>query len=189
MNKGFLLLLSFFLLFGCQVDEDDDCCDYNPLSIVLYLQVKYTDNTFMGGNFLSSANENPLQTYYDFEPPGDFGNLSIMETSSNELLFDGSIIWAGVGERTYPSSILEPSYFDALVTADYVEADSYENIFTEMLEANENEYQAPWAAIQNLVEVRNKLEARPQMEVKYFLYQPSVGYGNPEDWYWVFLLK
>ncbi len=143
----------------------------------------------MGGFFLSSTNENPLQTYYDFEAPGDLGNLQILESISNELLFDGSIIWAGVGERIFPSSIFEPSYFDALLTADYVEAVSYENIFTEMQEANENEYQASWAAIQNLVEVREKLEARPQMEVKYFLYQPSVGLGNPEDWYWVFLLK
>jgi len=44
-------------------------------------------------------------------------------------------------------------------------------------------------SVQSLVKVREYLSKNPKTPVKLFLYTPSVGAGNPEDWDWIIFLK
>ena len=63
----------------------------------------------------------------------------------------------------------------------------FEDIFNPNdLELN---YEKAWGAVQGLAITREFLKANPNQKVKMFLYTPSVGVGNPEDWFWVIYLK
>ena len=51
------------------------------------------------------------------------------------------------------------------------------------------DHQSIWAAIDNLETVKNYRESNPEVKISLFLYTPSVGIGNPEEWDWFVILK
>lgn len=187
----FLFILVSF--FSCDTQENDNINLETPSlnsQQILYLQVKYTDQTFMGGTILESPTTDSLTTTYNYVTPSDFGSIKIMEQNTSTLLFEGNITWLGLGERFFPETLQSPENFSFTISNDFVTPPHFDNMFPEIdptfLEHN---YESAWASLQSLVWVREKLRSRPDLHVKYFLYTPSVGVGNPEDWYWIFLLK
>ncbi len=63
----------------------------------------------------------------------------------------------------------------------------FENVFNP--HDRELDCDKAWLSVQGLVKVREFLAANPNQKAKLFPYTPSVGEGNPTDWYWVIYLK
>lgn len=175
--------LSIFLFSSCEEMER------HYSSKILLLKVDYLTNSFEGGKELlfSQSSENfTIATQYT--PPGDFGNIKLIYEEINKVIFDGDIIWMGLGHINYPQNILPASEFRYVMTCDYVMPEGgFENVFNP--QGAFYDYSQIWTSVQGLVKVREYLRSNPDATVKLFLYTPSVGVGNPEDWDWILFLK
>ena len=175
--------ISIFLFSSCQrIDE------YNN-SKVLLLKVDYLTNEFEGGVETTYNVQNPNFTITTkYNPPGDFGSIKLIYQEANKVIFDGTIIWMGLGEISIPANILPANQFQYVLTNDFIlPRAGYENVFNP--DSTEYDYQQIWASVQGLVKVREYLNSNPNATVKLFLYTPSVGIGNPEDWDWIIFMK
>jgi hypothetical protein len=156
---------------------------------ILLLKMDYTTNTFEGGKELLF--QQPSETFTvtdDYKSPGDFGSIKLFYSEINETLFYGTIVWMGCGKISYPENWLPAEDFARTVTADYVfPANGFENIFNPQNDIFD--YDMVWRYIQNIIKAREYLQSNPSQRVKLFLYQPSVGDGNPKDWKWILFLK
>ena len=175
--------LSILLFASCEE------VDRHYRSKILMLKVDYLTNNFEGGKELlfHQPSENfTIRTEYT--PPGDFGNIKLVYEELNKVIFDGDIIWMGLGQIIYPQNILLASEFEHVLTNDYITPrEGFENVFNPQ---NTNyDYSQIWSSVQGLVTVRDYLRSNPDATVKLFLYTPSVGVGNPEDWDWILFLK
>ena len=157
-------------------------------SDVLLLTVDYTTNTFKGGKELRFSEKSSTFTIsYEYVPPGDFGHIKLFYEEISELLFFGTIHWMGCGKMEFPQNLLDAKKFKAVETKDLVvPINGFVNIFPQFTITPK--YEIIWSKVQNLVKVRDYLRTNPEQVVKMFLYTPSVGAGNPEDWYWVIFL-
>jgi len=165
---------------------NDNSQSYN--NKVLMLTVDYTTNTLKGGKELGFSEKSETFTLtYEYAPPGDLGHIKLFYKEINELLFFGTIIWMGCGKMEFPQNLLDANQFQAVDTDDYVvPKNGFEDIFPQ-LNITFN-YELIWSRVQFLVKARGYLRANPEQVVKMFLYTPSVGCGNPEDWYWIIFL-
>lgn len=179
----FILLIIILSFSSCKEQENDIS------SKVLVLKVDYLTNQFEEGKELSFTKSSPnfnIQTIY--KAPSDFGNISMIYQDINELLFDGSIIWMGKGYIKFPSNFIPANSFERVLTSDYIyPKEGFENILYP--DSTNYDYSQIWSSVQSLVKVREYLRANPNTPVKLFLYTPSVGVGNPEDWDWIIFLK
>lgn len=178
-----IVALSLNLFSSCQVIED------NATSKLLMLKVDYLTNNFEGGKETIFSRHTPTFTITtQYTPPGDFGNIRLIYQELNEIIFDGSIIWMGTGRINIPQNILPANNFSYVLTADYVyPIGGIENVFDP--NNQEYDYSQIWSQVQGLVKVREYLNSNPNASVKIFLYTPSVGVGNPEDWDWIIFIK
>ena len=183
ITAPFILLIIILSFSSCKnIDE-------SGVSKVLVLKVDYLTNKFEGGTELTFTKSSPN---FNIQPiyisPGDFGNMSMIYQDINELLFDGSIVWMGKGYIKYPRNFIPANRFEIVLTSDYViPKNGFENVFNPN---NTNyDYSPIWSSVQSLVKVREYLSKNPKTPVKLFLYTPSVGAGNPEDWDWIIFLK
>ncbi|KUK78350.1 MAG: hypothetical protein XD92_0370 [Proteiniphilum acetatigenes] len=186
MQVRILFLLFIGLLLGC--NSENVFVDDTP-GQVLMLKVDYTTNRFEGGTeFHFSRSTDDFTIENEYKEPGDFGNVKLRYKELNEPLFEGTIHWMGLGEMLFPEKLEPARNFDRLVTEDIVyPVNGFEDVFNPL--NLDLEYDAAWFAVQNLVKAREYLRANPAQKVKLFLYTPSVGEGNPEDWDWIIYLK
>lgn len=200
MKKIISLLSLFILLTSCSTDllnqaNGTDLANQSGNNKVLLLKVDYTTNTFEGGKELTfDSNTTTFSTNYQYVTPADFGSIKIFYTELNSLLFYGDIIWMGTGEIHFPTNFQPASSFEYALTADYYNEPVYENIFDpNVYPANIPlplyDYSVIWTQIQGLVKVREYRNANPSATLKLFLYQPSVGIGDPATWKWIIILK
>ncbi|MDD3725495.1 MAG: hypothetical protein PHV83_08225 [Bacteroidales bacterium] len=183
ITAPFILLIIILSFSSCKnIDE-------SGVSKVLVLKVDYLTNKFEGGTELTFTKSSPN---FNIQPiyisPGDFGNISMIYQDINELLFDGSIVWMGKGYIKYPRNFIPANRFEIVLTSDYViPKNGFENVFNPN---NTNyDYSPIWSSVQSLIKVREYLRSNPNSTAKLFLYTPSVGAGNPEDWDWIIFLK
>ena len=190
MKSNFLIILSLvFTLFSCSREEDEMIApDVNPNN-VLVLKVDYNTNAFEGGKELFFTETTSTMTVSNqYVQPADFGSLQLIYTELNETIFDGTIVWNGLGQMNFPQNMLPANQFEHVLTADYVlPASGFENVFNPN-NASYN-YESVWTSVQGLVKVRQYLQSNPTATVKLFLYTPSVGFGNPEEWDWIVIMK
>ena len=187
--KTILLVSIIVTFFSCSTDENKKDIS-NPIqNKVLLLKVDYQTNIFEGGKELQfDSYQQNMTLVNEYIAPGDFGNLKITYQELNATIFDGTIIWMGLGEMNFPNNLLSPNQFEVTLSNDYVLPQSgFENIFN--LDNIDYDYQNIWSSVQNRVKVREYLTSNPTATVKVFLYTPSVGVGNPADWDWIFILK
>lgn len=183
ITTPFILLIIILSFSSCKnIDE-------SGVSKVLVLKVDYLTNKFEGGTELTFMKSSPN---FNIQPiyisPGDFGNISMIYQDINELLFDGSIIWMGKGYIKYPRNFIPANHFNRVLTSDIVfPKQGFENLFNP--DNTNYDYSQIWMSVQSLVKVREYLSKNPKTPVKLFLYTPSVGAGNPEDWDWIIFLK
>jgi hypothetical protein len=178
------------MLLSCSKDKDlqKKRNDKNA-NKVLMLKFDYTTNTFEGGKEFTFAK--PATTFTissQYHAPGDFGSIKLIYQELNETLFDGTIIWMGLGKMNFPANLQPAADFNAVITTDIVHPiNGLQNVFNPNNETYD--YTKIWMSIQYLVKVREYLKSNPNESVKIFLYTPGVGVGNPADWYWIIYIK
>ena len=179
-----LLSLVVFFTVSCGKNERG-----SYVSKVLILTVDYTTNTFTGGKELGFSEKSETFTIsYEYAPPGDFGHIKLFFDEINEMLFYGTIHWMGLGRMEFPQNLLNANQFKTvMITEDYVAPkNGFEDVFSQFETAFD--YELIWGKVEHLVKAREYLSSNPEQVIKMFLYTPSVGVGNPEDWYWVIFL-
>jgi hypothetical protein len=191
MNYTFLIIILLGTLLSCQKAVlQKEPTQANTQEKVAFLQIDYLTNTFEGGTEWVFANAHPTFTIAPtYRPPVDFGNLALHYQEENALIFDGGIIWMGLGTRQTPASIRPASSFAS--TNSVLQQPNFEEIEYSDYPANHPNTtpNVLWQSIQYLQLVEDYLSRNPNGKVHFFLYTPSVGMGNPADWDWVVYLK
>jgi hypothetical protein len=195
MKKIFFGAACLLSLFACNKRSSSDAI-LPPGTVdsscnkILMLKVDFETNVFEEGKeigFPQTAATTFTTSVID-TPASDFGSVKIMYDEVNEPLFYGTITWNGLGQRFIPQSLLPASSFNFVLTSDFViPINGYESLYVG--NPPSFSYDQAWANIQGLQLVRQYLQSNPNQQVKVFLYTPSVGFGNPGDWDWYFMLK
>ena len=111
-----LLSLSIITLFVCSCQKDVEDVPTSNETIenlpsiqednrVLILKVDYLTFSFEGGNELLFDDTSSFNISSNYNPPGDFGDIQLYYEEFDELIFDGTIIWMGTGNRSYPETM------------------------------------------------------------------------------------
>ena len=190
MKKALFIFFIFVSLFSsCSEETTPVNNTTNEPNKVLLLKVDYLTNTFQGGKETTyTENSNTFTISHQSVPAADFGNIKLKYNEINQILFDGDIIWMGLGQIHYPQNMLAANQFGAVLTADVVFPTTNFNPILSQPNLGNN-YNQVWMAVQNLVKVRQYLISNPTGVVYLYLYTPSVGVGNPADWKWIILMK
>lgn len=179
-----LLAISLYSCFGSVSTPTPESTNK-----VMMLQVDYVTNEFKGGIELEFETDTPSFTItHVLEEPADFGSMKLYYEELNEMIFYGTIHWMGLGERIYPEVLLPKDSFEVVLTSDYV---TPMNGFHKVIEISglTDDIETPWSSVQHLQIVRDYLHSNPEAKVNMYLYTPSVGIGDPEDWDWYIILK
>lgn len=191
MKTKFFTLLTFAILLCSCVGDEDQFNSTIPVqdNKVLLLKVDYTTNVFEGGKELTFTDTTAtFNVEVEYQAPGDFGGIQLYYQELDAKIFDGTIVWDGTGEINFPETFAPASSFEVVLTNDYVfPTEGFENVFNPTQETYD--YQMIWGSVQSLVKVREYLLANPDAKARIFLYTPSVGFGNPEEWDWIIILK
>lgn len=190
MKTKFLTLFALIaLLTSCVSEEDGDRITIPDGNKVLLLKVDYTTNTFEGGKELTFEDTTATFTIEtEYVAPSDFGSIKLFYQELDEKIFDGTIVWNGTGAISYPQNFQPADSFESVDTEDYIfPTEGFENVFNPTQETYD--YQKIWSAVQRLVKARQFVLSNPDAKAKIFLYTPSVGIGNPEEWDWIIILK
>ncbi len=183
-TKFFAIATIILTLVSCSKDNDET----NPNSVLL-LKVDYNSNQFEGGKELPFTDTTSNMTLTNqYVSPSDFGSIKLKYQELNETIFEGTIVWNGLGQINYPQNLLNANQFDRVMTADFVTPIAgFENVFNP--DNTTYNYNTIWTSVQSLVKVRQYLNSNPNATVKIFLYTPSVGIGNPAEWDWIIFMK
>jgi len=183
MRKIILALLSIFIL-SCSKDNDK----IGVFNSILLLRVDYMTNQFEGGNEqfingeITDSDTIPIAVIY--KAPGDFGNISLYYQPTNDLLFDGSIIWMGTGTIKYPKTFKSAGSY-SLLNNPIVKPD--DSRFKCIFGNPPTDYSLIWNSISRLKIVTDYLKSNKKISL--FLYTPSVGIGNPYEWDWFIIMN
>ena len=175
------------MLFFNSCDNDDFKTGYSEHKIIL-LKVDYMTQVLEGSaEFMVEENiyeEDSIPIMVNYNAPGDFGALKLYY--NNELnIFDGTIIWMGLGEISVPEYFTPSNELSTINTSiTFPKLDQFNTIFYQLKDPIP--YSQIWGAIDNLEVVASYINSTP--EIKIFLYTPSVGVGNPYDWDWFVIM-
>lgn len=187
--KPITLILMLSLLFSCSEESIETMQDSN----VLLLKVDYLTQAFEGGTQIIV--DEPISDFdiiSSYQAPGDFGGIQLYSANSNTLLFDGTIIWMGLGLMEYPANLKPASSFETLEEAlPLPSAEAFSKVmYDEYAYYPEDMNLATiWSAIDKLAVVKDFRQSNPEAKIQLFLYTPSVGVGDPADWDWMLFLK
>lgn len=188
MKTKILFLFLTGILFGCNSENMDAGIETNAPNQILMLKVDYTTNAFQGGTILGFRKKTDKFTIENqYVEPSDFGSIKLIYKELDRTLFEGTIHWMGLGKMTFPEKLEPANSFEFVLTKDLRYPGGFENVFNPG--HRELDYDKAWLSVQGLVKVREFLDANPDQKAKLFLYTPSVGVGDPTDWYWVIYLK
>lgn len=191
-KSAILFFLVTLFIFSCSDDNDDNLeSEINGNNVVL-LKIDYLTHSFEGGKELTFESATDFTITANYQPPGDFGSIKLMYDEVDEPLFEGTIVWMGLGERNYPETMHNADDFPIIPEAvDMPNVSMFTNImYDENAYYDEDlDYSLLWDAIKNLEIVRNYRNSNPNETIKVFLYTPSVGIGNPADWDYYLILK
>ena len=207
--KNALLLLGLCVAFvSCADDDSQTTNNQDPVGAnpenpstpgggdnkVLMLRVDNVTGAFEGGKELTFDAASTFTIGYEYESPADFGSVKLLYHELEEPLFDGTIHWAGTGEMSYPATLDGVDSFETLDEELAMPAMSAFHTVDygaegEGPQTNQPDHQLIWDAIDNLELVKEYREANPEAKISLFLYTPSVGIGNPEEWDWFVILK
>ena len=183
--KKITAAIALISLLGCSKNNDDVTCQGSDNSLVL-LRVDYLTYAYEGSatvpinGALSTADTIPVIVNY--RPPGDFGNIKLNYQPTNDLLFDGDIIWMGKGTIAFPQSF---STAIGPTTGMLPQPDS--TVFQNIFGYYKPDYAKLWSAIGNLYITHCFRQSGKKIGL--FLYTPSVGMGNPADWDWFVIMS
>ena len=189
--KKIAVLFLILILASCSDDADDNAIQ-NPNRELSILKVDFLTQTFEGGNsfeFNNIAMTNTLPIEEIYVAPGDFGSYTLKFTPTNEVIFDGPIVWMGgsydlpldYNPSDYETTTFNPTinldeieYF--LPTADILAGEGYTNF----------DYTSVWNSIKNLQVTNDCLNNNGK--IGFVLYTPGLGLFQPENAYWLVIL-
>ena len=192
--KNLILILGMSALFTACSDDSGTPLLNDPVmdNKVLLLKVDLQTNAFEGGKELVFSGLDGFTLTTQYNSPADFGDITLTYEEADADIFAGTIVWAGTGHMTYPetldatnsfATVAQPAPMPAIDGFELVEYDEF-NYYPEVID-----YDAIWDAVDNLQLVKEYRAENPNAKVKLFLYTPSVGIGNPEEWDWFIILK
>ena len=93
-------------LISCSNNNDETNNQITSPNNVLVLKVDYNTNQFEGGKELSFTTTTSNMTINNqYVSAGDFGSIKLKYQELNETLFDGTIVWSGLGQINYPQNL------------------------------------------------------------------------------------
>lgn len=184
--KKTVILISILFLFGCSKDDDS-----KHSNSILLLKVDYMTYVFEGGKELSIStsisSSDTIPISVDYRPPGDFGSITLYYQPTNDMIFNGTIIWMGTGQISFPSDFDSPNSFSELESEiEKPVITRYQTIYYD-LNNQPIEFTNLWSAINRLEIVEDYLNGNKKIGL--FLYTPSVGVGDPNEWDWFVILN
>ena len=188
--KNIIYILFLSLICACNTDENTVTPEQT--NKVLLLKVDFLTHQFEGGKEFTFSGSDNFTISSTYNPPGDFGDIQLYYSELNEKIFDGTIIWLGLGERAYPDTLNTTETFTTTTqTLDLPELDLFETVTYDpsAFYPETIAYSNIWNAISNLEAVTSFRNSNPQGKINLFLYTPSVGIGNPEQWDWYVYIK
>jgi len=190
MKKGLLFVLLISVFFSCNKNDEKE--NGEATNNVVLLKVDFLTNAFEGGKELIFSLSSSFTISSSYQAPGDFGDVQLFFDEVGEKLFDGTIVWMGLGERSYPDAIQLPNSFSVLTDSLPIPDTSiFENVMycDHAYYPDSIEHTKIWNAINKLEIVSNYRYSNPNGKINLFLYTPSVGIGDPMDWDWYIFLK
>lgn len=191
MKYSTLLIFAIFL-FTCSNSDHNMVLPVNENKVLL-LKVDFTTTALEGAKeLIFEGNSENFTINYDYQAPGDFGNIRLMYQELNEAIFDGSIIWMGTGEMAFPDSLISAENLNTIdAPVEIPPAALFQNVmYDEFAYYPEDiDYATIWDAIDNLELVSEYRANNPNSTINVFLYTPSVGVGNPLEWDYFIILK
>ena len=134
-------------------------------------------------NKLNSGNEIPFVSQY--QAPGDFGYIKLFYRNTDNLLMDGSIVWAGCGALTFPDHFRAGLPMDAGLPYPGQDRIAFINNGGHYVTVtDERELQYIWQSVSRQKEFQHYY-GNSSKKVAVYLYAPSVGVGNPADAYYL----
>lgn len=190
MKTLVILLVTVITIFSCNSNSKPE--ETTKLNTVVLFKVDYTTNVFEAAKELEFTENSNFTISSTYVSPGDFGNLKLYYQELNEMIFDGTIIWAGLGERSFPTQFDSPTDFPTTdITSPLPDIDMFENVIYDesAFYPDVINYMDLWNSISNLEILQEYLSSNPTGKINLFLYTPSVGIGDPADWDWYVILK
>ena len=185
--QPFLYFAFLLCLFGCEDETDGRIIVCPTADVVFTLAVDYTTNDFLGGYEVALPQRiDSLQLTCDYNSPSDFGDVTWSDMTTDTKLFAGTIIWMGKGVQTFPEKTEAPASYTKIENP--TNQPQFIPIYHENYQSNDidTDYRTIWKAVESL-QVVSWLS--PSTPAYIYLYQPSVGAGDPADWYWIIFLK
>lgn len=121
----------------------------------------------------------------DYRIPGDFGYIKLYYRNTDNLLLDGTIIWSGCGKLSFPEHFragypLEKGLpFPGLDRIGFINNNGEYTSTTD-----ETELRNIWQTLSKQKEFQHYFDNSAK-KVAVYLYTPSVGMGNPYDFYYL----
>ena len=166
------------------------CSNGDELNSIVLLQIDYVTYEFERGKELAVSAEIPdqdttLPIVFEYQSPGDFGHLKLYYEPSGQMIFYGTIIWMGTGRIIYPVNFNSSDEFPILDrTIPQPDDTQFQIIFPP--EDYSDSYSSIWNAIDDLEIVEDCMSNNKKIGL--FLYTPSVGAGDPNEWDWFIVL-
>jgi hypothetical protein len=201
MKKSILLLGLCAALFASCSEDDSTPLNNPPDEVasenkVLLLKVDLLTNTFEGGKELVFPEADTFTITSEYVTPADFGSLKLIYDEVDQPIFDGTITWMGLGERSYPETLAAAETFaevEEAVEMPALNQFEYVNYVDDgemgIIDPEWASFQSIWGAIDNLQQVKAYRESNPNAKINLFVYTPSVGVGNPAEWDWYIMIK
>lgn len=190
MKKAVVFLMLIGLVLSC--DKNDEQEIKNETNKVVLLKVDYLTNVFEGGKELEFSPSTSFTISSNYVPPSDFGSIQLFYSELNETIFDGTIVWSGTGQRSYPAGIDLPNTFShSTNNLPMPNISMFEKVIYSQFSIYPDtiEYANIWNSINNLELVSDYRNSNPNGKINLFLYTPSVGAGIPAEWDWYIYLK
>ena len=202
MKRLFTLMICCAAFLGCTKDDDAAMAEeetyfcgtpYLYSNSLTLLKINFVDYAFEGAFHFSSllkdtVPNDTIPLLINYQPPGDFGNLALHHATDSTLIFDGSIVWTGLGQLNFPNSFVPASSFGTNATPQAQPADSLITLYAEPAWEEVNrpiEYTSIWNSVKHstaLPFINN------DTKFGLFVYTPSVGIGTPSDWDYFLLI-
>lgn len=134
-----------------------------------------------------SGNEIPFLSQY--QSPGDFGSIKLFYQNTNNLLLSGSIIWSGCGHLDFPDHFKNGlTLNNGLPYPGQNKVSFINNSGNYITTSEETDLQHIWQTVSKQKEFQHYY-GNTHKKVAVYLYTPSVGIGNPADWYYLVFVE
>ena len=189
--KRILVLLSVFLFSFCAKNKQSTpepslghiTASQTPTNKIMIFKVSYLNYIFKGAKEIILSNS--VQTFdslpFRITRQGlDFGNITLFHKSTNDSIFDGSIIWMGSGKIKFPAKFDTSAAFVKLNYYMMIPDSTRFQFVYYVYSPTSIDFDKLWSALNNLEIVKQYLVFNKKIAI--YLYTPSLGIGNPYEW-------